>query len=117
MISEVDKSLIIPRMETIKNTAKLSNLSVYKDNKILDKETKIPRMESIRRTADILGLPVHFVRAKVLSGEVVAVRAGRRFLVNVDKLVEYLNTNVLTPATDTTEATKGGRVSPIELRR
>lgn len=82
-----------------------------------DNEEKIPRMEGVKRTAEILGLPVHFVRAKVLSGEVVAVRAGRRFLVNVDKFIEYLNTNVLTPATDNTEAAKVGRVYPIDLRR
>lgn len=43
----------------------------------------VPRMETIKRTAEIFGLPVHFVRQKVNSGEVVAVRAGRRFLVNV----------------------------------
>ena len=57
--------------------------------------TKIPHMETIRRTAEIFGLPVHFVRCKVSSGEVVAVRAGRRFLVNVDKFAEYLNTSTV----------------------
>ena len=83
----------------------------------MDNETKIPRMEGIKRTADILGLPVHFVRAKVLSGEVVAVRAGRRFLVNVDKFIEYLNGSTITPESKSDEAAKGGRVYPIELRR
>lgn len=59
--------------------------------------TKIPHMETIRRTAELFGLPVHFVRTKVASGEVVAVRAGRRFLVNVDKFAEYLNTSTVQP--------------------
>lgn len=59
--------------------------------------TKIPHMETIRRTAELFGLPVHFVRCKVSSGEVVAVRAGRRFLVNVDKFAEYLNTSTVQP--------------------
>lgn len=58
-------------------------------------ETKIPRMESIPKAAEILGVPVHFVRAKVTSGEVVAVKAGRRYLVNVDKFIEYLNSNTI----------------------
>lgn len=62
-----------------------------------DPELKIPHMETIRRTAEIFGLPVHFVRGKVSSGEVVAVRAGRRFLVNVDKFAEYLNTSTIQP--------------------
>lgn len=54
-------------------------------------------MEGIRKTAELFGLPVHFVRTKVASGEVVAVRAGRRFLVNVDKFAEYLNTSTVQP--------------------
>ena len=60
-------------------------------------EIKIPRMETIRRTAELFGLPVHFVRTKVSSGEVVAVRAGKRFLVNVDKFAEYLNSSTVQP--------------------
>ncbi len=56
----------------------------------------IPRMETIKRTAELFGLPVHFVRAKVASGEIVAVRAGKRFLVNVNKFAEYLNTSTVT---------------------
>ena len=50
-----------------------------------DTVNSIPHMETIKRIAEIFGLPVHFVRAKVASGEVVAVRAGRKFLVNVQK--------------------------------
>ena len=60
--------------------------------------TQVPHMESIRKTAEIFGLPVHFIRQKVNSGEIVAVRAGRRFLVNVDKLAEYLNTSTIATA-------------------
>lgn len=77
----------------------------------------VPRMETIKRTAEIFGLPVHFVRQKVNSGEVVAVRAGRRFLVNVDRFADYLNNNVLIPKADITEAAISERVRPIELRR
>ena len=54
-------------------------------------------METIKRTAEIFGLPVHFIRCKVASGEVVAVRAGRKFLVNVDRFAEYLNTSTVQP--------------------
>ena len=68
-------------------------------------------METIKRTAELFGLPVHFVRCKVSSGEVVAVRAGRKFLVNVDKFAEYLNS-----ATIENEApAECSRVIPIEL--
>lgn len=82
-----------------------------------EKTLIIPRMETIKKTAEIFGLPVHFVRTKVSSGEVVAVRAGRRFLVNVDKFAEYLNSSTITPDPKDDEEAKGGRVYPIELRR
>lgn len=55
----------------------------------------VPRMETIKNTAKLFGLPEHLVRQKVLSGEVVAISAGRRYLVNVDKFAEYLNSNKL----------------------
>lgn len=76
----------------------------------------IPRMETIRKTAELFSLPVHFVRSKVSSGEVVAVRAGKRFLVNVDKFAEYLNSSTVQPsgAPEQTEATP--RITPIPLK-
>lgn len=83
----------------------------------MDNEIKIPRMETIKTTAALFNLPVHFVRCKVASGEVVAVRAGRRFLVNVDKFAEYLNNSTIATSQGDNEAASSGRVSPIELRR
>ena len=53
-------------------------------------DVKIPRMETIENTAKLFGLPKHLVRSKVLSGEIVAVQVGRKYLVNVDKFAEYL---------------------------
>lgn len=52
---------------------------------------KIPRMLGIRETAQLFGLPQHFVRQLVIKGEIISVKAGNRYLVNCDKLVEYLN--------------------------
>lgn len=71
---------------------------------------KIPRMETIKRTAELFGLPVHFVRTKVASGEVVAVRAGKRFLVNVDKFAEYLNSSTICA-----QSLPNGKIKPINL--
>ena len=72
---------------------------------------RIPRMRTIKETAELFGLPVHFVRQKVNNGEIVAVRAGRRFLVNVDKLAEYLNSNTIPQ-----ESEESGKIQPIALR-
>lgn len=73
---------------------------------------KIPQMETIKRTAEICNVPVHFVRAKVNSGEVVAVRAGKKYLVNVDKFVEYLNSATIQPEQEPCPS----RVQPIKMR-
>lgn len=82
-----------------------------------EKSIIIPRMAGIKETAKIFGLPVHFVRCKVAGGEVVAVRAGRRFLVNVDKFAEYLNNSTIAASQTNDEAAKDSRVIPINLRR
>ena len=65
-----------------------------------NKQFAIPTMENIRKTAEIFGLPEHFVRSKVASGEVVAVRAGKRFLVNIEKFAEYLNSTTIISKSD-----------------
>lgn len=79
----------------------------------MNENLKIPQMESIKRTAEIFGLPVHFVRQKVSSGEVVAVQAGRKFLVNVDRFAEYLNSCTVRSAET---ADRAARIEPIKLR-
>ncbi len=79
-------------------------------------EIKVPRMETITTTAEILHLPVHFVREKVKNGEVVAVKAGRRYLVNIDKFIEYLNGCTAPNQSRSTES-KAPRIVPITLRR
>ena len=73
---------------------------------------RIPRMRTIKETAELFGLPVHFVRQKVNDGEIVAVRAGRRFLVNVDKLAEYLDSNTIPQESEA----NSGKIQPIALR-
>lgn len=72
---------------------------------------RIPRMRTIKETAELFGLPVNFVRQKVNNGEIVAVRAGRRFLVNIDRLCEYLNSNTIPQ-----ESEESGKIQPIALR-
>lgn len=73
--------------------------------------TKIPHMETIKNTAKLFGLAEHFIRQKVLSGEIVAVKAGSKYLVNVDKLAEYLNTH--TEGADKQDTRTGNGILPI----
>ena len=74
----------------------------------------IPHMTSIKKTAEIFGLPVHFVRQKVTSGEIFAVKSGNRYLVNVEKFAEYLNTNKIHP--EEQDGTGGISPVPVKLR-
>jgi excisionase family DNA binding protein len=67
---------------------------------------KPPRMETIKKTAEIFGLPENMIRQKAKSGEIVAIKAGERYLVNMDKFAEYLNTNT---EKQSTESTAGSR--------
>lgn len=75
--------------------------------------TSIPTMKTIDETAALLGLPKYWVRQKVLNGEIVAVRSGKRYLVNVDKLIEYLNSNTLKPAES---AASYGGIKPVSVK-
>lgn len=83
----------------------------------MDNGFVVPRMETIKKTAEIFGLPVHFVRQKVLLGEIVAVRAGKRFLVNIDRFADYLNSNTVAEiAPHRSDEENTPRVTPISLR-
>jgi len=53
--------------------------------------SQIPRMETIKATAKISGLPEHFIRTLCTEGKICAVQAGNKWLVNIDRLVDYLN--------------------------
>ena len=75
--------------------------------------TSIPTMKTIDETAALLGLPKYWVRQKVLNGEIVAVKSGKRYLVNVDKLIEYLNSNTLKPAES---AASYGGIKPVSVK-
>lgn len=75
----------------------------------------IPHMETIKATAKLLNIPENFVRQKVLSGEVVAVMAGRKYLVNVDKFIEYLNTHTVEDKHIEAVPVCGIKPIPVEL--
>jgi excisionase family DNA binding protein len=47
-------------------------------------------MRTIKETAVITGLPVHAIRTMVKEQKIVFVRCGKKILVNVGKLIEYL---------------------------
>ncbi len=83
-------------------------------------EIKIPRIEPIKRVPDFVsGVTIHAVRMMVANGDVISIRVGRKILVNVDSLIEFLNTGIpqgaaLAKAALQTETVP--RIAPISLR-
>lgn len=53
---------------------------------------EVPRMLTIKEAAKETGLAEYHIRRLCKTGEIVAVKTGRKFLVNITKLCEYLNT-------------------------
>lgn len=52
---------------------------------------KIPTMKSISECSQITGLAKYHVRQLVLQDKIKYVKAGRKYLVNLESLIEYLN--------------------------
>ena len=50
-----------------------------------------PQMATINEAAKITGLAKYFIRQLALQNKIKNVRAGKKILINVDKLIEFLN--------------------------
>ena len=91
--------------------------SVFGCNPEITVSRTVPRMVGIKEAHDITGLSEPFLRRGFKSGELVGVRCGAtcngRILLNLDRLIEYLNTHVeqVEPAQD--EYKTG--IRPVEL--
>lgn len=79
-------------------------------------EIRVPTMLTIRETAEFFGVPVHFVRSKVANGEVHAVKAGKKFLVNAQRFSEFLNGDDSIKTTVAENIANDRRIQPIPLR-
>jgi len=52
---------------------------------------RVPTMLTIKETSEKSGLPYSTIRKKCLCDEITYIKAGRKFLVNWEKFLEYLN--------------------------
>ena len=55
---------------------------------------KAPHMATIRETAKETGLSEHFIRKLCKSGKIITVQTGNRYLINVDRFIDFLNNPV-----------------------
>ena len=56
----------------------------------------IPTMETIKTASEQTGLSYDYLRKLCLQGKIVYVRAGSKYLINMEKLVDFLNRGALT---------------------
>lgn len=52
---------------------------------------EVPKMATIKETAKIFNLPEYFIRQLVKNGQIVAVQSGRKTFINLNKFAEKLN--------------------------
>ena len=58
----------------------------------MNKEIKVPTMLTIKETAKVTGIAEYNIRQLVAGNKICFVKAGKKYLVNLEKFVEYLNT-------------------------
>ncbi len=78
-----------------------------------EEEIIVPRMATIKVAAKTFSLSEFYVRNLVRSGEIVASKTGNKYLVNLGKLAEYLNTHRITP--DDESCAGAHDVNPIAI--
>ncbi|MCD7780883.1 MAG: excisionase family DNA-binding protein [Candidatus Gastranaerophilales bacterium] len=62
-----------------------------KERKNMINKLNVPRLETIKQAARVTNLAPYYIRQLVLQNKIKYVRAGRKYLVNLDNLIEYLS--------------------------
>lgn len=88
----------------------LNKLNVIEFNSGL--QFKVPTMLTIKEAADKTGLAAHFIRHLAIKNEIVHVRCGKKYLINLEKFIEYLNTSKGELRTDVDSKFKISAIKP-----
>ena len=59
----------------------------------MQNQKTIPTMIGIKETAIRTGLAQHYIRQLCIDGKIVRVRCGKKYLVNLEKFIDYLNSS------------------------
>lgn len=54
-------------------------------------EIQIPTLLTINETAERTGLSRHFIRTLCVTNKIRTIKAGNKYLINLDKFMEFLN--------------------------
>ena len=62
------------------------------ENKNVSELKKLPNMKSIKEMAQLTNLSYSFLRQLCLQNKIVHIRTGKKYLINYDRFIDYLNT-------------------------
>ena len=77
---------------------------------------KIPTMLTIKEAADKTGVAAHFIRNLAIRNEIVHVRCGKKYLINLEKFIEYLNTSKGNGKSDVTNTGSKFKITPVNVK-
>lgn len=56
-------------------------------------QINVPNMLTIKETAKRSGLAQHYLRSLCTNNKIIYIKCGTKYLINFDKLIDYLNGN------------------------
>jgi len=78
-------------------------------------ELKIPTMLTVKETAQRTGMAEFYIRSLATTNRIVHIRCGKKYLINLEKFIEYLNTSLGTDETDIQQHDNGYGIRPIKV--
>lgn len=74
------------------STARVVNFEAVSDRSpVREIPSGIPRMKTIKEITELTGLSYTLLRNLCLENKIVHIRAGKKYLINYDRFVDYLN--------------------------
>ena len=80
-------------MRTVKSRNNKAEFEVI-ENKALSEDTEpkcLPQMKTIKEMVELTGLPYTFFRGLCVQNKIVYIKTGKKYLINYDRFVDYLN--------------------------
>jgi hypothetical protein len=87
-----------------------TNILPEKEFNFIVSEVRIPRMVPLQTLADESGISYKALWQMCKQNKIVHIKSGNKFLVNVDKFVEYLNAGELEVENDDKIETRGRKL-------
>lgn len=57
----------------------------------MNENQTVPHMVTIRKAAELTGVSQYAIRRMCRSGEIVFIKTGTKYLINIDRFMDYLN--------------------------